>query len=64
MSSHDKALKKAGKHSHKKGGDGKCTVCDLVMGNEGKVDDRGNKPKMDYKFNKNEGAKNNDSQED
>lgn len=64
MSRHSKALDKAKKHAHKKGSDGKCTVCDLVVGNEGKVDDKGSKPHLDYKFNKNEGAKNNDSDTD
>lgn len=58
MSSHAKALDKAKKHTHKKGSEGKCTVCDLVMGNEGKVDDKGKKPVKEF------GAKNNDSEED
>lgn len=58
MSSHAKALDKKGKHAHKKGEDNKCTVCDLVMGNEGKVDDKGKKPTKEF------GAKNNDSEED
>jgi hypothetical protein len=58
MSSHAKALDKAKKHTHKKGEDGKCTICDLVIGNEGKVDDKGKKPGKEF------GAKNNDSQED
>lgn len=57
MSSHSKALEKAKKHSHKKGKDGKCTVCDMVMGG-GKLDEKGKKPKVEW------GAKNNDSQED
>lgn len=58
MSSHDKALDKAKKHSHKKSADGKCTVCDLVMGNEGKVNEKGKRPVSEF------GAKNNDSEED
>lgn len=58
MSSHAKALEKKEKHSHKKGDDGKCTVCDLVMGNEGNVADKGKKPVREF------GAKNNDSEED
>lgn len=58
MSSHSKALEKAKKHSHKKGKDGKCEVCNMVMGNEGKVDDKGKRPVKEF------GAKNNDSQKD
>lgn len=58
MSSHDKALDKAKKHTHKKGSDDKCTVCNMVMGNEGKVDDKGKRPTKEF------GAKNNDSEED
>lgn len=58
MSSHDKALEKAKKHSHKKGKDGKCEVCNMVMGGEGKVDDKGKMPKKEF------GAKNNDSEQD
>lgn len=58
MSSHAKALDSKKKHTHKKGSDSKCTVCDLVMGNEGKVDDKGKKPVKEF------GAKNNDSEED
>lgn len=58
MSSHEKALEKKEKHSHKKGKDGKCEVCNIVMGNEGKVDDKGKRPTPEF------GAKNNDSQED
>ena len=53
MSSHSKALEKA-----------KGKIGNLVKGNEGKVDDKGKKAKTSYKFNKNEGSKNNDSQED
>jgi len=64
MHSKEKALSKMSKHKHKKGKDGKCEVCNMVMGNEGKVDDKGKKPDMSYKFNRNEGAKNNDSEED
>ncbi len=41
----------------KKKGKGK-KVEDLVKGNEGKVDDKGKKPKKEF------GAKNNDSEED
>lgn len=58
MSSHDKALKTAGKHEHKKGTDDKCTVCNMVMGDDGDVDEKGKKPKKEF------GAKNNDSEED
>lgn len=58
MSSHSKALDKAKKHTHKKGADGKCTVCNMTMGDEGKVDDKGMMPKKEF------GAKNNDSEED
>lgn len=54
MSSHSKALEKA---KGKKGKDIK-GVNNLVKGNEGKVDDKGKKPKPEF------GAKNNDSQED
>lgn len=50
-SSCDKALTK------KKGKDVK-KVGNLVKGNEGKVDDKGKRPKPEF------GAKNNDSQED
>lgn len=46
----EKAMKK------KKGKDMK--VNNMVKGNEGKVDDKGKKPKKEF------GAKNNDSQED
>lgn len=58
MSSHDKALDKAKKHTHKKGSDGKCTICNMVMGSEGKVDEKGKRPTKEF------GAKNNDSEED
>lgn len=58
MSSHEKALEKAKKHAHKKGKDGKCDICNMVMGDEGKVDDKGKKPRKEF------GAKNNDSEED
>lgn len=58
MSSHSKALDKAKKHSHKKDKDGKCEICNMVMGNEGKVDDKGKRPRRIL------GAKNNDSEED
>lgn len=47
----------------KKGKDVK-GVNNLVKGNEGKVDDKGKKVKGSYKFIRDEGAKNNDSQED
>lgn len=57
MSSHDKALD-GKKHKHHMGKDGKCTVCNLVMGDEGKVDDKGKRPTKEF------GAKNNDSEED
>lgn len=63
MSSHSKALEKAKKHSHKKGKDGKCEVCNELMETGGKLDEKGNKANLDYKFNKDEGAKNNDSEE-
>lgn len=52
----EKAMKKKSKDVKKVG--------NMVKGSEGKVDEKGKKPKMSYKFNKNEGAKNNDSQED
>lgn len=58
MSSHHKALEKAKKHSHKKGKDGKCEICNITMGDEGKVGDKGKRPSREF------GAKNNDSQED
>lgn len=58
MESKEKALKKASKHKHKKSKDGKCEVCNMVMGNEGKFDDKGKVPKKEF------GAKNNDSEED
>lgn len=62
MNSHEKALGKAKKHTHKKGKDGKCMVCSKVM-NESKegsedLDEKGKMPKREF------GAKNNDSQED
>lgn len=56
MNSCDKALsKKKGKDSKK--------VNNLVKGNEGKVDDKGDKVKKPYSFSKVLGAKNNDSEE-
>lgn len=58
MSSHDKALDKAKKHSHKKGADGKCEVCNMVMETGGKLDEKGKRPYKEF------GAKNNDSEED
>lgn len=58
MESKEKALEKAKKHKHMKDKDGKCKVCDMVMGDEGKVDDKGKRPVKEF------GAKNNDSQED
>lgn len=58
MNSHEKALEKAKKHSHKKGKDGKCEVCNMVMDHGGKLDEKGSKPKKEF------GAKNNDSEED
>ncbi len=64
MSSHDKALEKKKKHTHKKSKDDKCEICNMVMGDEGEVDDKGKEAKTSYSFNKNEGAKNNDSEED
>jgi hypothetical protein len=58
MSSHEKALEKKEKHKHKKGKEGKCEVCNMVMGDEGKVDEKGKRPMKEF------GAKNNDSEED
>lgn len=58
MNSHSKAMEKVTKHKHKSGKDGKCEVCNIVMGNEGKVDDKGKVPHKEF------GAKNNDSVED
>lgn len=58
MNSLGKALEKKGKHSHKKGKDGKCEVCNMVMETGGKLDEKGRKPKKEF------GAKNNDSEED
>lgn len=46
MTSKDKALKRA-----------KGKVYNLVKGNEGKVDDKGEKAKLPYKFQKDTGAK-------
>lgn len=57
MSSHEKALDKAKKHSHKKSADGKCQVCNMVMEKGGKLDEKGKKPRPEF------GAKNNDSEE-
>lgn len=51
-------MDKAKKHKHKKDKEGKCEICNMVMGNEGDVDDKGKKPKPEF------GAKNNDSEED
>lgn len=56
MNSHTKALEKAKKHAHKKGEDGKCTVCNMVM--EKIKNEKGETPRKEF------GAKNNDSQED
>lgn len=58
MSSHDKALDKAKKHSHKKGNDGKCEVCNMIMDTGGRLDEKGKRPSKEF------GAKNNDSVED
>lgn len=58
MNSHERAMDKAKKHKHKKDKEGKCEICNMVMGNEGDVDDKGKKPKPEF------GAKNNDSEED
>lgn len=58
MSSHEKALEKAKKHSHKKGKDGKCEVCNMVMTEGKELNEKGKKPKREV------GAKNNDSEED
>lgn len=58
MSAHDKALEKGKKHSHKRGADGKCEVCNTVMETGGKLDEKGKRPRPEF------GAKNNDSEED
>lgn len=58
MSAHDKALEKAKKHTHKKGSDGKCTICNMVMTKDGEADEKGMRPRKEF------GAKNNDSEED
>ena len=58
MTSHSKALDKEAKHKHKKGKDGKCEVCNMVMETGGKLDEKGKLPRREF------GAKNNDSQED
>lgn len=58
MSSHEKALEKAKKHSHKKGKDGKCEVCNMVMVKDGEADEKGKMLKKEF------GAKNNDSEQD
>jgi len=58
MSSHEKALEKKEKHKHKKGKDGKCEVCNMVMETGGDLDDKGKVPTKEF------GAKNNDSEED
>lgn len=58
MSAHDKALEKGKKHSHKRGTDGKCEVCNIVMETGGKLDEKGKRPRSEF------GAKNNDSEED
>lgn len=58
MSSHDKALDKAKKHTHKKNSEGKCEVCNLVMKGSDDLDEKGKKPRPEF------GAKNNDSEED
>ncbi len=50
-SSHEKALSKK-------------KVNNLVKGKTGKLNEKGNKAKLSYKFQKDEGAKNNDSEED
>lgn len=56
MSHHSKALEKAKKHTHKKGSDGKCEVCNMVMTDF--KDTKGETPRGE------KGAKNNDSVED
>ena len=58
MSSHEKALEKKKKHSHKKGKDGKCEVCNMSMEGSKDLAEKGKKPKREV------GAKNNDSEED
>ena len=58
MSSHDKALEAKKKHTHKRGSDGKCSICNVSMkGSEG-LDEKGKKPHKEF------GAKNTDSEED
>ena len=64
MSSHDKALKKKEKHTHKKGEDGKCKICNMVMEKDSEADEKGKTPFEQYKFQSNQGAKNNDSEND
>lgn len=80
MSSHEKALKKAEKHHHKKGKDSKCAYCGKEMGNienskghnedkeqeetEGGLDEKNRKPSKEYGFQKIRGAKNNDTEND
>lgn len=51
-------MEKAKKHSHKKGKDGKCTICNVSMKGSDDIDEKGKKPKPEF------GAKNNDSEED
>lgn len=64
MSSHDKALKKAEKHTHKRGSDGRCTVCNIVMTKDAEADEKGETPKKQYSFQNVQGAKNNDIEND
>lgn len=56
--SKEKALEKKSKHTHKKGDNEKCEICNMVMEHDGKLDEKGRKPKKEF------GAKNNDSEED
>lgn len=58
MNSKEKALEKKSKHSHKKGSDGKCTVCNMVMKDSEELGEKGKVPKKEF------GAKNNDSEQD
>lgn len=58
MSSHSKALDKAKKHTHKRGKEGKCEVCNMVMKDSDELGEKGKRPHKEF------GAKNNDSQED
>jgi hypothetical protein len=58
MSSHEKALERKEKHKCREGEDGKCKICNMIMSHDGKLNEKGRKPKKEF------GAKNNDSEED